>query len=428
MKKIVKIIMSMFAVIVIMGIIGYCIVANSQVTEITNGVLEEKIYTNPKYQSYVNENDIVREKKGLGGLYKIFYDKHIAYKAPNGKKIYIVANKEVKDEQLLKAYNVLSMYLETDNGYDMTSVINKVADSGAKIVMPDGADGNSKTPFFALLGQPLYYGEVPTEGDEWYTTNDYSHRDATYEEILHFVHDNGIGTLNNSGVLPELQKKIYGAMINSLPKDKSKWSSEGVWGLSKDKEDLNTKQWLLELEKEGSLEQEYFAAVTDSYYGLWAPYKDSVGGMWGIYIAKDREEIKEKDQKGYELAKDFLPENLTYMANISSEFMGSFKMYYDDKEPYTHKSKYLTNARLLGEKNSSLLGNNKDNVLIGNKGNNTIDGKYGIDVVQFIGASNEYYISQSDHKIMVKDKENRDGTDILINIEILRFTDKDISY
>lgn len=86
----------------------------------------------------------------------------------------------------------------------------------------------------------------------------------------------------------------------------------------------------------------------------------------------------------------------------------------------------MKNARLLGNKNTGLIGNLADNVLIGNSGNNSIDGKEGMDIVQFIGASVDYKITKKENGIIVEDKLRRDGVDTLIGIEILRFTDKDI--
>jgi hypothetical protein len=48
---------------------------------------------------------------------------------------------------------------------------------------------------------------------------------------------------------------------------------------------------LKELTKENSLSQEYLASLVDSYYGLWGAWTESNShGMWGIYIAKTREE------------------------------------------------------------------------------------------------------------------------------------------
>lgn len=378
-----------------------------------------KTYENANYVDYVDRDDIIREKSNMKDKYGKYYDKYITYTVPNGKKIYIIAGNKVSDEQVLKAYNVLSFYLEDKEGYDMKKVANSMGDKGAAIYMPNGADGRSDVSMDLVPGQPLYQMEVPTEGDKWYIENDYNHRDASYEEIFHLVHDLGIGLKKNPAALPEIQEKIYLGMKNALPENKDDWGKKGLWG-------YGSKDWLVELEKEGSLEQEYIVSVIDSYYGLWAPYTESKGGMWGLYIAKDRDEVKKKDPTGYEIIKNFLPDNITYMARINPEFNGTFKMYYDEQDPYTYKSRYLVNSRLVGDKDNNLIGNKEDNILIGNKGDNKIDGKKGIDAVQFSGVSTEYNITNIDGKITVKDKKNRDGEDVLVNIEILRFTDKDI--
>lgn len=391
---------------------------NGKNFEVVKKVIKEEI-TNPNYKKYVSEKDITRDTSKLGGVYKKYYSKYIQYMAPNGKPITIVAQDKVTDEQVLKAYNQLSFYLENFGSYKKVDVANKMAENGAILVMPNGADGQSDIPEDAIQGQPLYQMEVQTVGGKWYTENDYKHRDAAYEEILHMVQDYGIGLENKPGALPDLQKEINKAMKNSLPKNKSDWGNKGLWG-------LDSKDWLLELEKEGSLEQEYLASVVDSYYGLWAPYTENKGGMWGIYTSKTRDDIKKNDPMGYKIVSEFLPSYITYMARIDSEFSGTFKMYYDEKEPYTHKSKYLKNARLLGNKNTGLIGNSESNILMGNGGNNEIDGKEGLDIVQFTGASVDYKITKKDNTLIAIDNLNRDGIDTLRNIEVLRFTDNDI--
>lgn len=383
-----------------------------------NKVNKEK-EINKNHQKYISTKDIIRDTAKLGGVYKKYYAKYIQYIAPNGKPITIVAQDKVADEQVLKAYNQLSFYLEDYGSYKKGEIANKITDNGAVLVMPNGADGESDIPEKALQGQPLYQMEVPTVGSKWYIENDYEHRDATYEEILHMVHDYGVGTKENEGALPDLQQQIYKAMKNSLPKDKTDWGEKGLWG-------LDSKEWLLELEKEGSLEQEYLASVVDSYYGLWGPFTEREGGMWGLYTSKTREDIMKNDPMGYQIVSEFLPSYITYMARIDSEFSGTFKMYFDENEPYTFKSKHLKNARLLGTKNSGVIGNSVDNILLGNSGDNIIEGKEGQDIVQFIGASTDYKITKKDNTFIVEDKLNRDGVDTLIGIEILRFTDKDI--
>lgn len=378
----------------------------------------EKII-NKNYKEYVSEKDIIRDVSQLDGVYKKYYSKYIEYTAPNGKPIRIIAQDKVSDEQVLKAYNQLSFYLKDFKEYNKTDIANQIANNEAVLVMPNGADREGNIPEEALAGQPLYQMEVATIGSKWYIQNDYEHRDAAYEEILHMVHDYGIGTGGNEGACPNLQKKIHAAMKNSLPKNKSEWGKKGLWG-------LDSKDWLLELEEEGSLEQEYLASVVDSYYGLWGAFNENNGGMWGIYTSKTREDIMKNDPMGYEIVNEFLPKNITYMARIDSEFDGVFKMYYDKKELYTHKSRYLQNARLLGSKNTGIIGNNENNILIGNMGNNEIDGNNGIDIVQFSGSFIDYDVVKTKNELVISDKLNRDGKDVLKNIEILRFIDKDI--
>lgn len=182
----------------------------------------------------------------------------------------------------------------------------------------------------------------------------------------------------------------------------------------------------MKLYKEGSLEQEYLASVVDSYYGLWGAYKESRGGMWGIYIAKDRKEVAKKDPVGYKIVQDLFPEYITSMMRIDPSFEGTFTMAFDEKLPYTHKSQYLKNIRLTGKKYSNILGNSADNILMGNAGNNTIDGGSGTDIVQLSGKSSEYEILKVDKGLRVTDSQKRDGIDYLSYVEILRFTDKDL--
>lgn len=93
-------------------------------------------------------------------------------------------------------------------------------------------------------------------------------------------------------------------------------------------------------------------------------------------------------------------------------------MTFDTQKAYTHKSQYLLNARLTGERDSNLTGNNQDNQLAGNAGNNVIDGREGIDTVVFPRSESEYVVEkQVDGSVTV----TGDGIDRLINIENLVF-------
>lgn len=377
--------------------------------------------TNSKYTEYVDVYDIVRSTNELEGAAKKYYSKYIDYIAPNGKPIRLLSMDKVTDEQLLYAYNMLSFYLESYDKIDKTVIANRMADTNTTLIIPNGADRDGKTPQAAMtLGQNLNQMEIANVGSKWYVDCDYEHRDASFEEIFHMVHDYGIGITQNPGAAPKITKIIAEAEQNALPTKEADWGKKGLWG-------LNSVDWLKELSKEGSLEQEYIVSVIDSFYGLWEPWKDGKGGMWGIYVAKNRAEIGQKDPMGKEALLSFLPENITQMMRIDPAFEGTFIMTYDENIPYTAKSQYLQKVWLTGKKDSGVIANKLDNILIGNAGNNTIDGGEGNDVYQFYGSSDEYEINRSKNKIIVRDKvESRDGTDTLENVEILRFTDKDI--
>ncbi len=418
MKKLIGLLL---AVTMIVGCSPSATVATETTTEVMsqagdeNGQGYRNTVENKHYNKYVELHDIKRDVHTISKQYKGVFDKYVQYLAPNGKPINILAQDKVSDEQLLKAYNILAFYLTKHKQYDMTNVANKMADKGAVLMMPNGADGDVELKESVFSGQPLYQMEVPVTGDAWYINNNYEHRDASYEEILHMVHDYGIGTSSQAGALPELQQTIEKAMKNALPTKKSNWGKIGLWG-------LESKDWLMELSQEGSLEQEYIVSVVDSYYGLWEAFEENDGGMWGLYVAKNREAIKTKDPVGYAALESFLPSSFTYMDRVAPTFDGTFSLTYTAALSYTHKSQYIDNVRLTGMLNSGILGNERDNILVGNAGNNELDGGAGIDIVQFTGSSHEYEIANG----IVKDTKGRDGIDTLKNIEVLRFTDKDI--
>ncbi len=372
---------------------------------------------NPNYVVYPEPELIQRDLSGLDRVYRKNYSKFISYPTPNGGEILLVATDGMSDEQLLCAYNILDFFL-TDvpgslYGADKTAVANAMADNAAVLVMPGGADGDSPIRESALEGQPLYALEFPIEGSSAYINNDYEQRDAGFEEIFHLVHGHGIGMGFVPGVLEDsYQVDIAAAMANALAN--SIWGNGGV----------DIRNWLEELKQEGSLETEYFVSVLDSYYGYWGAWSGGDGGMWDIYVAKTREDVKRMDPMGAALIPKFLSETVTYMARIDPSFSGTFDLSFDPAQPYTHKSQYLVNARLLGELPSNLSGNDHDNILLGNAANNIIDGRGGTDVVQFAFASTDATIIRDGNDITVSGPGN--GTDQLRNIEILRFTDLDI--
>jgi len=293
----------------------------------------------------------------------------------------------------------------TKYGADKSKVANAMANNRAMLMMPEGEHREGHEP--DILAQPQYESETPVDGSRWYIQNNWDHRDAAFEEIFHLVHDMGIGTYD-PGALPQYQKELKAEAIQAI--------KDGRWGIPVDP---HVKEWIDELAEEDSLAQEYIASVIDSYYGLWAAFDENPGGMWGIYIAKTREEIKEKDPKGFALLESFLPPMMIgYESLIDPNFRGTFSLQFNEELPYTHKSQYYVDATLTGNKNTNILGNDADNTFRGNSGNNNIDGGEGNDRVIFQGKKEEYEIKDNVFKDSI---QGRDGTDTLISIEKIVF-------
>lgn len=398
-------------------------VENTQVEEKTteNQIVssnQESDYLEPENQAYVNYKGVkdIKSTKGLGGEAEKYYKKYIEYIAPNNGSIKILAQDKISDEQLLYAYSVLELYLKNLKSVYGEDIPNLIAESGNYLVMPNGQDDGSAED--AIIGQPQYQMETANVGSKWYIENDYEHRDSSFEEIFHFVHDSGVGTAKNERGSKKLANMINEGKNNALPKDKKDWGKKGIWGINA-KESLE--EWNSE---EGSLEAEYIICVIDTYYGLWEA--SDTTALFGEYLGKTRESLKTIDPNGLEIVESFLPKQMNVMMRVDPSFEGSFKMHLDDANPYTFKSQYIDMLSLTGSKNSEIIANENDNILIGNKGDNRIDGRAGIDVVQFSGNSTEYDIDIEKGVATVSDKKERDGKDTLINIEVLRFKDKDI--
>lgn len=380
----------------------------------------KQVITNENYVKFIDEYDIIKDTNTLKGGQSKYYSKYLEYIAPNGKPIRVLAMDQITDDQMLYAYDLLSFYLMDTETLNKSDIANKMADNKAILILPNGADKDGKTPAAAMMfGQNLNQSEIANIGSKWYIENNYEHRDAAFEEIFHMVHDYGIGTSQNSQAGPKISKWISEAMATALPTEKSDWGKKGKWG-------LNSKKWLEELSNEGSLEQEYIVSVIDSYYGLWEAWSEGNGGMWGLYVAKTRDEIKEKDPNGLQAVESILPRNINKMMRIDSNFEGDFHMSKDESKPYTYKSQYLKNLYLSGSKDTNIFGNNLDNVLMGNSGSNIINGGGGDDIYQLRGPLNEYTIDVLDGEIRVTDSiDGRDGIGILVDIEMIRGVDVD---
>ncbi|MCT4636356.1 MAG: hypothetical protein N4A72_01495 [Bacteroidales bacterium] len=369
----------------------------------------EVVDNNIKYNSTLGIEPV---PASLGKQYIKNFNRYTKIKTPNGGTIHIVAQNKISDEQIIRCRSVLNHFLKSYKGSiygdDKSNIANKMAENGAVLTLLNGKDDGSNP--VQVAGQPLYENEIQVEGGDWYINQDYKHRDATYEEILHLVHDYGIGVdgpNSNTGATPEFQKLIRKAQQDAL--------NNKIWG-------NKAPDWIKELTKENSLSQEYLAAVIDSYYGLWGAWnKSEPGGMWGIYRAKTRDQIETYDPLGADLVNNkFFHPYLTYTARIDSGFKGTFTIAFDEKIAYSHHSRYL--------KDITLLGSNNTNVIV-NSLNNTIKGNRGINALLFKGNKSDYTINKTDNNTyIVTDKiTNRDGKNTIIGFEKLKFSDTEMS-
>jgi hypothetical protein len=357
---------------------------------------------------YMTDKELLIEKVplSLGKNYTSKFDRYTKITTPSGNVIHIVAQNQISNEKIVRARSVLLHYITNLDGslygHDKSSISNKMAENGAILLLLNGSDDGSNQ--IELNGQPLYDDEIQVEGDSWYINQNYEHRDATFEEILHLVHDYGIGVdgINTlPGALPEFQKIIRKAQENAI--------GEKIWG-------IGAADWISELKKENSLSQEYLAALIDVYYGLWGAWKDGSKGMYGLFAAKIREDISIRDPIGFSILKDtFFHSFLTYQARIDADFKGTFSLRFNENLPYTHHSRYLKDILLNGK--------NNNNIRI-NELNNSITGNIGVNTVIFTGRRDDYTISSTLEEIIVTDNiKNRDGINSLKHIEKLKFID-----
>lgn len=370
----------------------------------------------PGKEARANSNDtlgIGPVPMSMGNDYKKLFCKYTKVVAPNGKPIHIVAQDKISTGQMLRARGVLEHYLKdypgSRFGADKSAVANKMADNGAVLLLLNGGDGQWRWQPVDVEGQPLYQNEIQVEGGAWYLNQDYeNHRDATFEEILHLVHDFGIGVdgpHTYPGALPKFQSNIRLAQKNALAKGL-------LGGLPNSAVE--------ELMQENSLSQEYLAVVVDTWYGLWGAWQENDQGAYGMYCAKDRSSLLLKDPQGAALMRNtFFHPYLTYNARIEPEFQGIFSLRFDPKLPYTHHARYLKEVTLTGRQNSGVRVNGYDNDITGNRGLNT---------VYFSGNLAEYTFLKEGPEITVKDHiDHRDGTNTVRGVEALTFADQTLA-
>ena len=357
-----------------------------------------------------SENGIVPMPDDVDDVFK-FFDRYTKVVAPNGKPIHIVIEEGYTDEQTVHSRRVLAQHL-TDLpgsrfGSDKSAIANAMADRNAVLALfysTETMRSAAARPFFrsGVHTQDLRGYETVLEGTPEYMDNEDPTRNASYEEILHFVQAHGIDVAD-----PVLTAALNEAFANAKKSD--------IYKLRDDET------------------HEYFICGLEAYFDMWRHDPTGTGIREEEYVPISRETLREVDPAMYDIIEGFFGDRWIYTADVDSGFEGTFSLIHNEEEIYTNKSQFLVHVSLAGDKDSNLIGNGFDNTLTGNagdnsltpgSGNDTLDGGEGTDTAVFSGPSPDYTVNREEDVVIVEDGvADRDGQNTLRNIEQLQFSD-----
>ena len=298
---------------VVFLIFGLCVFVscgkqNSEAQE-AEAAQSERV-TLPDIDISQSPNGIVTLPENVPQVFRDVFVKYTKIYAPNGKPIHILAQDGWTDDQIKKGRNVLEFILTdssgSEYGNDKSAIANAMADRKATMVFFNTEPDLRKAFRGPLRGatdlsmQDLRANENPAEGDEDYMNH--ITRDASFEEIWHLVHDNGV-----KQVLPE--------MIAEMRKANDAAEKKGWRGWPDDEPDEHP--------------NEYVGVLIDNYYDLWMvrpklyegrdiTQEDVPEGQshFGRYFAASRARMKEHDLAGYALMQKFFSPFLTYTPEL----------------------------------------------------------------------------------------------------------------
>lgn len=322
--------------------------------------------------------------------------------APNGKPIHFLAQDGWTIEKVAYTRNVMEHYLTNTTGMlygNKDAVANKIADNNAAMTMYNTEAGSDRS----VTGQDLQANETVAVGSPEYL--DLSVRNAALEEILHFVQDYGL-----TPVFSSFQSSLSEATVNAMNNQLFiPWSNLPV----------------------ADYDNELLAAYNDAYWGAMEHRESNTP-----YLFRSREACISGDPLSTAVVNSFQTEYFAATLSVVSSFEGTFYLTKQINLPYTNQSQYYKDMELLGSNHSNFIGNDYDNKLTGNignneftanKGNDIINGNDGIDVAIYTGSFSEYTLNTINGITTITDNvTQRDGQDILSNIEKVRFSDQTI--
>jgi len=389
-------------------------------------IANAQVVTLPDIDISGSPNGIVSLPEKTPSIFTTVFSKYTKIIAPNGKPIHFLIQDAWSDDKILKVRNIMKHFL-TDYPYskygsNKAAVANAMSDRKSTMTLfntsADARDASFKGNPTDLATQSLWENETTAEGSDDYMNH--ITRDAAYEEVLHLVQRRGI-----MNAMPEYQAKI--AAAHAAYAAAGKYTPDASHNVP----------------------NEYFAQQLDVYQDLWVvqPKKwegrdlqpwEMVEGTahWGQNVANTRARLLEVDPTAYDLVSNFFHPYLTYTPLLPFDFEGTFSIELDPRQIYTYKSQHLKSVTLRGSNDANLTGNAYDNVLTGNAGNNMLKGGKGDDqlvggdgndIAIYSGTYEDYSIIKNDGYTTVKDKRvNQDGSDMLINIEFLQFSNRKV--
>ena len=389
-------------------------------------IANAQVVTLPDIDISGSPNGIVSLPEKTPSIFTTVFSKYTKIIAPNGKPIHFLIQDAWSDDKILKVRNIMKHFL-TDYPYskygsNKAAVANAMSDRKSTMTLfntsADARDASFNGDATDLATQSLWENETTAEGNDDYLNH--ITRDAAYEEVLHLVQRRGI-----MNAMPEYQAKI--AVAHAAYAAAGKYTPD----------------------VSHNVPNEYFAQQLDVYQDLWVvqPKKwegrdlqpgEMVEGTahWGQNVANTRARLLAADPTAYDLVSNFFHPYLTYTPLLPLDFKGTFSIELDPRQIYTYKSQHLKSVSLRGSNDANLTGNAYDNVLTGNAGNNMLKGGKGDDqlvggdgndTAVYSGAYEDYSIIKNDGYTTVKDKRvNQDGSDMLINIEFLQFSNRKV--
>ena len=364
-----------------------------------------------------SETGIIELPDDVDPLFSAIASRYTHIEAPNGDLIQFLIQDDFTDNQILHARRVLESFLTDITNYawgnNKSYVANALAASNAILFLLNDEDEYENPDLWALIdagvnGQDLLAMEVFPEGSDAYMSS--TDRDATYEEVLHYLHGFGIQI-----ALPAMQIAIESAMSNAI--------------------ENNLYNPLSDLPEE-DYDEEYLAMGLECYFGIWAhdPNEDGFSGDQE-YAFINRQDMAVGDPQLYDIILGYFGETWEYNAYLSESDISEFYLNRQNNLDYTYRSKYLKNVNLTGDYSTHIFGNDFVNKFTGNEGDNHFMGfksdDYfyggdGVDRAIYQGNFEEYILipphATDDSSYQVLDIILvRDGIDHLYNVEEVEF-------